>query len=148
MMRRISGHEIAINPIYQAILIFGIALAIAVLEKLANITGLMDSNPNSPWIVMTSFILFFAIANSILSLRTPNLNKYWAVSILTFIAFVAVSGLVATQLSGLSFDEAGSFRWIIMVLSFGYLVFLSIVRLIRQIVNYAVEQDKQLNQDE
>ncbi|RLD19578.1 MAG: hypothetical protein DRI69_08090 [Bacteroidetes bacterium] len=148
MMHKINGQVIANSPVYQAMLIFGVALIIAVLELLANLAGFMDSKPNSPWIVMTSFILFFAIANSILSLRTPNLNKYWLISMITFVVYVACSGLVASQISGLSFDEAGSFRWIFMVLGFGYLVFLSVVRLIRQIVEYAIEQDNQLNQED
>jgi len=146
-MRKINGQQIAKNPIYQAILIFGIALSLALLEKLANVIGFMDSKPNSPWIVMTSFVLFFAIANSILSLRTQNINKYWVVSIITFIVYVACSGFIAATLSGMSFDEAGSFRWIFMVLSFGYLVFLSIVRLIRQIVEYAIGQGDHLDED-
>jgi hypothetical protein len=146
-MRKINSQEIARNPIYQGLLIFGIALSLALLEKLANVAGLMDSKPNSPWIVMTSFVLFFAIANSILSLRVPNLNKYWAISIITFIVLIAFSGIIAATISGMTYDEAGSFRWIFMVLSFGYLVFLSIVRFIRQIVEYAIGQDDMLDED-
>ncbi len=144
-MRRISAVDIVSKPVYQAILIFGIAFLLAGLEKLSNLMGIMDSDPNSPWIVMTSFILFFAIANSIMSLRAENLNKYWAWSIMSFIVLLACSGFVATMISGLSFDEAGSFRWLFMVLTFGYLVFLSIARFVRQIVEYAVRQDDQLN---
>jgi uncharacterized membrane protein len=146
-MQKISGHDIVRNPVYQAILIFGVALTLAGLEKLANVIGIMDSKPNSPWIVMTAFILFFTIANSILSLRVENLNKYWAVSIISFVAILACSALTATLLSGLSIDEAGSFRWLFMVLTFGYLVFLSIVRLIRRIVEYAIKQDDQYDQN-
>jgi hypothetical protein len=143
-MRKIGVNNIARNPMYQAVLIFSIAFFLAGLEKLTNVLGILDSEPNSPWIIMTSFILFFSIANSILSLRTPNLNKYWAISIVSYIALLAFSGLVATFLSGLSFDEAGSFRWLFMVLTLGYLVFLSVVRLIRRIVEYAIKQDDDL----
>jgi len=144
-MRRISIVDVPKNPVLQAILIFSIAFLIAGLEKLTNLMGIVDSKPNSPWIVMTSFILFFAIANSILSLRAENLNKYWVRSIISFVVYLICSALVATMLSGLSFDEAGSFRWLFMVLTFGYLVFLSIARLVKQIVDYAVKQDDKLN---
>ena len=146
-MRSISAKDFAATPVYQAILIFGVAFLVAGLEKLANLSGVIDSEPNSPWIIMTSFILFFAIANSIMSLQAKNLNRYWAWSIMSFIAFLVCSGLVATMISGLSFDEAGSFRWLFMVLTFGYLVFLAVTRLIRQIVEYAIKQDDDLKDE-
>lgn len=139
--------HISKNPMYQALLVFGVALTLAVIEKLANLTGLVESKPDSPWIVMTTFILFYSIANSVLSLRAENLNTYWAKSIISFVAILVCSAIGATLLSGLSIDEAGSFRWLFIVLTVGYLVFLSIMRLVKAIVEYAIKQDDELKKN-
>jgi hypothetical protein len=138
------GERIARTPFIQGGIIFGIALLIASLEKLASIIGLFDSDQNSPWIIFTSFILFFSIATSLMSLKAANMNKYWGKSMMTFMAVLVLSGLFATLYSGLSIDEAGSFRWLFFVLTFGYLVFLSIVRLMKRIVDMAIKQDERL----
>lgn len=138
------GERFARTPFIQGAFIFGIALLIASLEKLANMIGMFESDPNSPWIIFTSFILFFSIATSLMSLKAVNMNKYWGRSIITFMAVLVLSGLFATLYSGLSIDEAGSFRWLFFVLTFGYLVFLSIVRLMKRIVDIAIKQDERL----
>ena len=79
-----------------------------------------------------------------MSLKAASMNKYWSRSIMAFMGLLVVSGLLATVFSGLSIDEAGSFRWLFVVLTFGYLVFLSIVRLMKKIVDIAIEQDDRL----
>ena len=143
-LNKINTELIIANPILQAGLILIVGVVITGFEKLGNVIGLMTSDPNSPWIVFTSFILFFSIANSLMSLKAASMNKYWSRSIMAFMGLLVVSGLLATVFSGLSIDEAGSFRWLFVVLTFGYLVFLSIVRLMKKIVDIAIEQDDRL----
>ena len=63
-------------------------------------------------------------------------------------AVAAVGGLLAHYISGLSMDEAGHFRWLYICFTFTFLVFLSIVNLMRKIVDIAKRQDARLRGEE
>ena len=139
--------KIAARPLLQAIVIFLFSALMALLDRKGGVLGVGTTGSNSPWVMMTAGILFYALCSSVLSLKTKHQNKYWREAILSFIGLMVASGLLATLLSGLSIDEAGSFRWIFVVLSFGYLVFIAIVRLIRKIVEIAIEQDDKLRNE-
>ena len=101
-----------------------------------------------PWVVLCSMILFFALVNSILSFAAEDGNKYWLHSIISFSLLLVLGGLIAWAMSGVSIHDAGSVKWLYMVLTFGYLVFLSIVNLIKLLVNLAQKQDKRLHGEE
>jgi hypothetical protein len=67
--------------------------------------------------------------------------KYWGRSIYSFAGLAAASGLLAWGLSGLSISEAGSYKWIYFVVTFGYLVFLSMIAFMKQIVEFAQKEE-------
>jgi len=94
-----------------------------------------------PWMTAAAFILFFAMFNSIFSLASDDMGKYWGRSILAYAGLVLGSGLMAYLFSSIPIREAGSYRWIIIVLTFGYLVFMSIVRFMKNIVEFAEKEE-------
>ena len=145
-MIKISGSDIVVKPLYQAVLVFGSAVVIACLDTLISNIGIWDSAPNNPWVIMTSFVLFFALMNSVLSLRTKNIGRYWSQSITLFALVVAGSVGISYLLTGLSIDEAGSFRMVFMALTFGYLAFLSIARLLKVIVARVIREDEKMRE--
>ena len=67
--------------------------------------------------------------------------KYWGRSIYCYMGLAAVSGLFAYLTSSLSINEAGSYKWIFFVLTIGYLVFLSIMSLMRKVVEFAQKEE-------
>ena len=136
--------RIAEQPILQAGIIFVLGVLMSLLDLATRASGISSSEKNTPWILMTACILFYAVCSSVLSLRARNQNTYWRNSILSFVGLMILSGLFAMLISGLSMDKAGSFRWLFFVMAIGYLVFLSIVRLIRRIVELAIKQDEKL----
>ena len=103
-----------------------------------------DPDPYFPWTIAASFTLLFAVMNSVLSLGASDQNKYWGNSIIAYMAVVVAGGFIAWLVSGQNIYEAKSFRWIYIVFTFGYLLFLSIVRLMRKIVQIAQDQDARL----
>ena len=113
-------------------------------------SGLIPSVPYSksahimPWVVLCGMILFFALLNSVLSFGATDGNKYWFQSIISFAILLIVCGLMAWAISGVPIDQAASVKWLYLVLTFGYLVFLSIVNLIKFLVQLAKRQDKNL----
>lgn len=101
-----------------------------------------------PWVVQCGMILFFALINSVLSFGATDGNKYWLHSIISFATLLVTGGLMAWGISGISIGNAASVKWIYVVLTFGYLVFLSIVNLIKFLVKLAKKQDNALRGDD
>ena len=129
------------DPIYQALLCFGAVIVVILGGKLVNLIGIMAVSNRFPWMTAAAFMLFFAMFNSVFSLSAKNMAKYWGRSIYSFLGLAVVSGLVAYLFSSLSINEAGSYRWIYFVLTFGYLVFLSMVTFMRKIVEFAQREE-------
>lgn len=138
------AERIAAQPLYQAIIIFIFSGLIALIDGKGDMLGVGTTSTNAAWITMTTSMLFYALCSSILSLKAKNQGRYWRNGIFTFMGLAVACGLLATAISGQSIDEAGSFRWLFVVLAIGYLVFCAIVSLIRKIVELAVKQDDKL----
>ncbi len=130
-----------LDPIYQALLCLGAAFVVIVGGKLIGLLGWMVVSNRFPWMTTASFILFFAMFNSVFSLSAKNTTQYWGRSIYSFMGLAVLSGLMAYLFSSLSISEAGSYRWIYFVLTLGYLVFLSIVTFMRKIVEFAQREE-------
>jgi len=110
--------------------------------------GIFELDEHFPWTVAAAFTLLFGIVNSVLSLGTSDMNKYWGSSIMLYIGVMIVGGIIAWLFSGQNIYEAKSFRWIYIVFTFGYLLFLCLVRAMRKIVQIAQEQDARLRGEE
>ena len=136
-----SIYNRALSPFTQAGMILGAGLAINIFAKVINLAGLVEVAPRFYWKTSAAFLLLFAIFNSVYSLSTKNTMKYWGRSVYSFLGLAFVSGFFAFLLSGESLDEAGSIRWIYFVVTIGYLVFLSMVNLMRKIVEFAEREE-------
>jgi hypothetical protein len=137
-----------ISPLIQVavvicvILLFDLgALVLAPIESI-------PIKPGAPWMIFTSFVLCYALINSVLSISTSKQNRYWIYSILSYVVLLIVGSLISYLFSGLTMDEAGSYRWILLIFSMSYILFLLIVGAMKRIVNYAQKQDKRLRGEE
>lgn len=139
-----SVFEKELNPWKLSGLIALGVLIIILGSKLIAQIGLFESKDIFPWEMAFSGILFFALFNAIFSLSAKDANRYWMLSIFSFVSLVVVLSLIAWLLSGLTMDEAGSFRWILIIFTFSYLLILSIVRAMKKIVGIAQKQDAAL----
>lgn len=107
----------------------------------AKAAGWMTNDPLFAWSVAAAFLLLFAMLNSLLSLRAESFGKYWGASMYSFMGLAATSAALAWLFSGVGFREAGTYRWIFIVLSVCFLVFLSIVNFMKIIVNFAQKEE-------
>ena len=128
------------SPVRQAVIILFCVFVFNILIYLMSTVG-AEFEQRMPWTIACTFILFFAIFNSILSLMTDNMDRYWTRSILSYVGLAAASGLMAWAFSSLTINEAGSYRWIYIVLTFGYLLFLSMIGFMRKIVEFAQREE-------
>jgi hypothetical protein len=88
-------------------------------------------------------MLLFGMGNALMSLSADNINKYWLTSFACYAGVVGVGILLAKLQTGFWINEAGagSYKWIFLVLTVGYLVILSIVSAMKNIVNFAEREE-------
>lgn len=140
--------EKGMNPYVQSGFMIVLGFSIIGFAKLLDIGNVLTMETTFPWLIAASFLLFYAIMNSVISLATKQVNTYWFRSICGFAALAVISGVIAWLFSNLNVYEAGSYSWIFVVVSGVYLVFVSIMSLIRKIVEIAISQDKKLRNEE
>jgi len=131
----------ALNPYMQVLIVLGTFLSLLALAKVAEILGITHLDPDFAWTLAATFLLFFAVFNSVFSLSATNDNAYWTKSFVSFMCYAVFSGLVAYFMAGLSIDEIGPYKWIYIVISFVYLVFLSIIGFMKKIVQFAQREE-------
>jgi len=133
----------AYNPALQALVVLVAGILVTLTSKVVDSTGILPVGERFPWLCAASFLLFFALFNSIFSLSAKDLNQYWTRSMLSFAGLALLSGLCAWGFSRIHIYDAGSYRWIYIVVTFGYLVFLSMMGFMKRIVEFAEKEDWQ-----
>ncbi|MBL7818342.1 MAG: hypothetical protein JNL70_25240 [Saprospiraceae bacterium] len=131
----------SINPIIQGLTILSVSFIAMLLLKIVHLIHLAQISGQVFWIIAGTAILLFALFNSVLSLSAKDMNLYWTRAIPTYAALMVTNGTLAYLFSSMAMHEAGTFRWIFMVLTFGYLLFLSMMRFLRKIVQIAQKED-------
>ncbi|GIV32088.1 MAG: hypothetical protein KatS3mg030_390 [Saprospiraceae bacterium] len=140
--REPSYYVVLKNPVWQAVVVLVMVLAVDVVVELVSLSGVVVEQ-RFPWTISSTFILFFILLNvlsSFLSTRA-NLEKYWTRSMLSFVGLAILSFFFARLFSKLSMGEAGSYRWIFIVLTIGYIVFILIMGAMRKIVEFAMREE-------
>ena len=130
-----------LNPFFQAGMALAGVVIISLGAKLVQFIGILDVPQRFPWMSAASFMLLFAVFNSVFSLTSKNMMIYWRNSVYSFVGLAAVAGGFAYLLSSMTMGEAGSYRWIYIVVTIGYLTFLSIMAIMRKIVEFAQREE-------
>lgn len=125
----------------QALFVFAIAFLIMGIGWGMVTAGLFTLDRLFAWSIGAALMLFFAIANSLLSLRATSFVKYWGASIYSYLALAFGTIMTAWAFSGIPLREAGSYRWIYIVVTVGFIVFLSMVNFMKIIVAYAEKEE-------
>ena len=132
------------KPTNQALLVLAMIVVFTLLDYfLPHVNTLLEVNSGS-WIVATAMIFFFVILNSLIALRIVNIVPYFSRSIVLYVALLVISYGWCYLLSGKHIDEVGSFRWLWFVLTITYMVFFSIARSVKRVVDIADKQDEKL----
>lgn len=129
------------RPLIQAALIFGSGFVIMLAGWLLGKIHVVTQDPLFPWSIAAAFMLLFALVNSLLSLRADSFTKYWGASMYSYMGLAFCNAFVAWLFSGISIGNAGSYRWIYIVVTFGFIVFLTLVNTVRRIVEFAEREE-------
>lgn len=133
--------DLDISPFKQLMFIFVLTVI------MMGVTSAFPETPYSknahlgPWVVVCSMLLFYSLTNCVLSFGTSSSMQYYLHSIISFALLLIMGGVLAWQVSGVGIDDAGSMRWLYIVMTFSYLVLLSIVNLIKFLVYLSKVRD-------
>lgn len=141
MSKQQSIFERRVDPLLQAGGILVMVLVVDVFSVIVSGTNTVGVSSRFPWLCAASFMLFFALFNAVLSASAPNTAKYWGRSLYSFMGLALGAGLLAWAFSGLTIREAGSYQWIYLVVTVGYLVFLGMISMIKNVVNFAQREE-------
>jgi len=111
------------------------------LAKFCQLLNITAENPEKIWVLSATFGLFFTVANCLFSLNAKDPIKFWNQSMIAFAFTILSIGGMAWLLSGVSISKMGSFSWLYVVIAIGYVVFSTIVRLMKSIVNFAMKEE-------
>ena len=131
------------NPFLQGATVLILVFLFMLLAKLLKWSGIITINDTFPWTIAVSFILFFALFNSIISLSSADIDRYFKQSMLAFIGLAAFSGGLAMLLSSAGAEDIGPYKSIFTVFTIGYLVFISIIGFMKRIVDFAQNEEWQ-----
>lgn len=143
-----SIFEYKISPFIQAGVVLAGILVFILVTLVFGSLGLAETDEGTPWLIACSMTFFFAIGNSILSLAADDQNTYWWQSILSYVLLAILGGTLAYLFSGATVGEVDSYKWLYVVFTFGHILFLTIVRTMKRIVNIAKKQDSRLRGEE
>jgi len=130
------------TPYKQGIYITGLGLLAMTGGKILQVLNITAENPEKIWILAITFGLFFSVANCVFSLNTKDSSeKYWGQSMFAFIVAILLLAGGAFLLSGVGLNEGSAFRWLLVVVVISHLVFSSIVRLMKSIVDFAQKEE-------
>ncbi|NRB64313.1 MAG: hypothetical protein HRU40_15020 [Saprospiraceae bacterium] len=136
-----SLFEQAFNPIYQALLCLAGVVVVSLVALGVDAVGIIETPKRFPWMATAAFMLSFAMFNSIFALSTKNMLQYWSRSIYSFLGLALLASGFAWLLSSLPISEAGSYRWILIVVTIGYMVFLAMMTSMKRIVEFAQREE-------
>ncbi len=129
------------RPALQASVVFAAGLVFMTIGWLLTISRIFTVDRLFAWSVAASLALLFAIFNSLISIRATHAGKYFGESIYSYMALAAGSGTAAWLFTGVAIRDANTYRWIFIVVTFGFLVFLSMVNFMKKIVNFAEKEE-------
>lgn len=129
------------NPVAQAVLILAVAAVVMLLGWVLQWMAPSLADPLFFWSIGAAFMLFYALMNSLLSLRADSFVKYWQASMYSYMALALGTATIAWGFSGIPIGEAGSYRWIYLVVSIGFIIFLTMVNFMKIIVTFAEKEE-------
>jgi hypothetical protein len=72
---------------------------------------------------------------------TSGIKGFWNQSMIGYMGLAVANALLAQAMCGKSMGEVGSFKFLYLVATISFLVFISIVNMARQIVNFAEKEE-------
>ncbi len=134
------------NPIHLALAVMALSVTTMIGSFLLSSLNIISISKEFYWIISASYTLLFIMFNSMLIIASEHMEKFYRNSLYTYFGLVALSIGLAYLFSGIPIGEAGSFKWIFLVLTIAFIALLSIGSAIKRIAMAANREEERLNQ--
>ena len=129
------------NPLWILIWLGGCHVILVVGAKILQLMQVMETSERFPWMAGAAMLFVSAMFSAVLLVSTKNVSMYMPRVIYSFIGLIISTNLVAWLFTGKTIGEVGSFKWIYLVLTFAFLLFLGIMFFVRQMLTFAEEEE-------
>lgn len=129
------------NPVRLLLIIGAGYLIMAVGSKLLEWTHIIEPSVKFPYLAGGASLFIFAIFGSLFIVKAENVSKYLGRVIYCYLGLGATTILVSWLLTSKTIGEVGTFKWIYLVLTVGFMIFLGIMSFVRNIVEYAEKEE-------
>ncbi len=139
-----SVFEVPHHPFLQGGIIVVVAVVFILVGTLLSFLNIIETSIKFPYMSTAAFLFLFAIFNSIISLSAKDLNIYFLKSFVAYSVLALVCLGLGWLITGKSVGEVASYKWIIFVITFAYLTFLSIAGMMRRLGDF-LRNDEERN---
>jgi hypothetical protein len=129
------------DPIVQALIVLSLTLIVMICSFILQKIDPSFVSLKFYWLTTTAFMLFYAVFNSISSIASNDGLAFWGRSMYSYMGLAVSSGLLAWGFSGVSIFDAGSYSWLFKVVTVVYIVFMTVVRSMKTIVEFAQKEE-------
>ena len=141
MKKESSFYKKSFDPLRLFLLLAGGQLALVLGAKLLQIMKVIESSERFPWMAGAAVVYIFAMFAALLLIPAKSIPKYIGRAVYSFMGLVLSTNLIAWLFTGKTISEVGSYRWMYLVLTIGFIVFLGIMVFVRQIITFAEEEE-------
>ena len=135
------------KPMAQAVIALLLAL---VLQGFTAVFCLWSDHhvcPEEVWLYCPAMLLLYVLYNVLRGFFIEEMGRYYSASVYGVLMYIGLDLLWCTLLTGRFVDEVGSIGWILFVFGIVYLVFMSILNMIRIIMRIVLKQDQRAREE-
>lgn len=128
------------NAYKHAILVLVLGVIMMLLSLIIKSTG-VELEETFIWMIVAACSLLFAGSCSIYAAFNKNFNQFLLHAVVSYLSLVVVMCFLAYFISKIPISKAGTYYKILMVVTFCFLVLLSLVNAVRAIIEYAQKEE-------
>ena len=143
MKKESSFYEKSTDPVWIFISLLACQIVLVLGAKLLGIMNVFQASERFPWMAGAAMLFVFSMFSCLLLIPAKDVSIYIKRAMYSFMGLIFFTYVVAWLFTGKMIDEVGSFKWIYLVLTVGFLLFIGITVFVRQLITFAEEEDWQ-----
>lgn len=136
-----SFYDRPFDPLRLFFIVGGGFIILALGAKMLEWTNMMEPSVKFPYMAGAASLFIFAMFGSLFIVKAKNVPKYLGRAIYSYLGLAATTILFSWLLTATSIGNVGTFKWIYMVLTIGFMIFLGIMVFVRKIVEFAEKEE-------
>lgn len=135
------------KPVYQGLMVVSIYIVLLLVILILKFIHWIELEPLDYWKFSTSLVLFYIMVSCIFCFTAKEKITYYRNALFTYAAIIFTFTGISNWFSGISLFQAESYSWILTVFSIIFIVMLTIINLVRKIVEIAIKQDNKIKDE-